>query len=185
MMLRKSAIGLHRSDSSTISENGEGAKFGGRLGTLRGVVHDRLRHLLDDVAACGRPHQAGNADPLAALHQHFGQRKGHDQRALELAVGQRGGKSHRRRTVGPDPDRVRGFPFALAHIEMIVARRAPPIDVVGRLARHEAAVLPEILAGAGAAAAVQAVDDGGGDAARFQNEPRHGVGELAALPTAA
>ena len=71
-----------------------------------------------------------------------------------------GGELHRGRTVGPDPDRVRGFPFALAHIEMIVARRAPPVDVLRRLAGHEVAVLPEILAGAGAAAAVQAVNDG-------------------------
>ena len=64
---------------------------------------------------------------------------------------------------------------------MIVARRAPPIDVMRWLARHEAAVLPEILARAGAAAAVQAVNDRRGDAARFQDEPRNPRGELAAF----
>src|ERR1019366_8895975 len=102
------------------------------------------------------------------------------QRAVELAVGdERGSERHRRRPVGPDPYGVRGFPFALAHVEMIVARRAPPVDVLRRLARHEAAVLPEILAGSGAASSMQAVNDGRCDAARFENEPRHGSGERA------
>ncbi len=80
---------------------------------------------------------------------------------------------HRGRTVRPDPHRMRGFPLALAHIKMIVARGAAPVDARGGFARHEAAVLPEVLAGAGAAAAVQAVDHRRGDAARFQNKPRH------------
>src|SRR6185312_16298019 len=46
-----------------------------------------------------------------------------------------------------------------------------------RLTREEAAVLPEILAGPGALAAVQAVDHGRGDAARFENETRHRLGK--------
>ena len=62
-----------------------GRKGRRQAGALRRVVQDRLRHLLDDVAAGGRAHQAGNADPLAALHQNFGEREGHHQRALELA----------------------------------------------------------------------------------------------------
>jgi hypothetical protein len=42
---------------------------------------------------------------------------------------------------------VRGFPFALAHKQNIVARRAAPIDAARRLAIDEAAILPEIFAG--------------------------------------
>ena len=55
---------------------------------------------------------------------------------------------------------MRGFPFLLADIEMVVARRAAPVDPRGGLARHEAAELPEILAGAGAAPSVQAMSCG-------------------------
>ena len=91
-----------------------------------------------------------------------------DQRAVELALAREPRRErHRRRTVGPDPDGVRGLPFPLAHIEMVVARRAPPVDAARLLAGDEAAELPEVLAGAGAAAAVQAVDHGGGDLARL------------------
>ena len=52
---RTSLIGTHRSDSSTISESGDGAKVGGRLARSRRVVKDRFRHFFDDVAARGRP----------------------------------------------------------------------------------------------------------------------------------
>ena len=83
------------------------------------------------------------------------------------------GECHRRRTVRPDPDGVRGLPFLLAHVEIVVARRAAPVDAARLLAGDVAAELPEVLAGAGAPAAVQAVDHGGGDLARFQDEPRH------------
>ena len=72
---------------------------------------------------------------------------------------------------------MRGLPFLLAHIEVVVARRAPPVDARCGLAGDEAAVLPEILARAGATASVHAMDDGRGDAARFQDQPRHGGGE--------
>jgi hypothetical protein len=41
------------------------------------------------------------------------------------------------------------------------------VDILRRLAGDEAAVLPEIFAGAGAAAAVQAMDDVGSDATGF------------------
>src|SRR5580698_53271 len=64
---------------------------------------------------------------------------------------------------------------------MIVARRTAPVDARCRLAGDEAAVLPEIFARPGAAAAVQAVDHGRGDAARFEDEPRHARGELSAF----
>src|SRR5436309_13646710 len=64
---------------------------------------------------------------------------------------------------------------------MVVARRASPVDIVGRLAVDEATVLPEIFAGTGAAASVQSMDHRRGDASRLQNKPRHAGGELAAL----
>src|SRR5690606_14133369 len=71
------------------------------------------------------------------------------------------------------PDRVRGFPFAFAHEQEIVAGGAAPVDAARGLAVEEAAVLPEILAGPGAAAAMHAVIDGGRDAARLEHEPGH------------
>src|SRR5206468_6388031 len=92
-----------------------------------------------------------------------------------------GGEGHRGRAVRPDPHGVGGFPFLLADMEMVVARRATPVDAGGGLAGHEAAVLPEILACAGAAAAVQAVDDVGGDAAGFKDEARQRCGERTAF----
>src|SRR6202030_2030166 len=73
-----------------------------------------------------------------------------------------------------------GFPFLLANIEMVVACGAAPIDPPRRLTRHEPAILPEILARSGAAAAVEPVDDGGSDATRLQDQPRHLGGKFAA-----
>src|SRR5450755_283263 len=64
---------------------------------------------------------------------------------------------------------------------MVVTRRAPPVDALRRLAGNEAAVLPEAFAGAGAPAAVQAVDHVGGDAASFKHEPRQRCGERSAF----
>ena len=59
------------------------------------------------------------------------------------------------------------LPLLLADIEMIVARRAAPVDVLRRLAGNEAAVLPETLARAGAPSSMQAVDHIGGDAGKL------------------
>jgi len=116
------------------------------------------------------------------IDQHFGQRKRHDQRAVELGfLGEVRLEMHRRRTVRPDPDGVRSFPFLLAHIKVFVARRAAPVDPPGRFAGDEAAVLPEVLARAGAAAAVQPVDDRGRDAARLEDEPGNSGGQRTRL----
>src|SRR5215470_2234301 len=76
---------------------------------------------------------------------------------------------------------MRGLPFLLAHIEVLVASGAPPIDPARRLTPQEAAVLPEVLARAGTLAAVQSVDDGGGDAARLKDQARHALRERARL----
>lgn len=64
---------------------------------------------------------------------------------------------------------------------MIVARRAPPVDILRRLTGDEAAILPETFAGTGAAPAVQSVDDVGGDAAGFKHETGQRCGERSAF----
>ena len=118
--------------------------------------------------------EAGNPDALAAFDQNLGERQRDDQCAVKLGVAdQRGGEMHRRRAIGPDPHRMCGLPFLFTHIEMIVTRRTTPIDARSGLAGNEAAVLPEILARPGAAAAVQTVDDRGRHAPRFQDQARH------------
>jgi hypothetical protein len=76
---------------------------------------------------------------------------------------------------------MRRFPFLLAHVKMIVARRTPPIDSRGRLAGNKAAVLPEILARSGAATAVQTVDHRRRHATRFENKPWHAGRERTAF----
>ena len=174
MMRRKSAIGLHKSDSSTTSENGAGAKFGGRLG--RSAVSCMIASAIFSMTlrfAVGRinPGMPTRSPPCTSTSASANATTSARSSLLHSVMPE--AEFHRRRTVGPEPDGVRGFPFALAHIEIIVARGATPIDIVGRLADHEPPVLPEILAGSGAAAAVQAMDHGGRDAARFQNEPRN------------
>ena len=74
-----------------------------------------------------------------------------------------------------------GLPLLLTDIKMIVTRRAAPVDVLRRLAGDEAAVLPEALAGAGAAPAMQAMDDVGGDTAGFEHETGQRSGERSAF----
>ena len=64
---------------------------------------------------------------------------------------------------------------------MIVARRAPPVDVLRRLAGNEAAVLPKAFSRAGAPPSMQAVNDVGGDAARFKHKTRQRCGERSAF----
>ena len=85
-MVLISGIGDQKSDSTTISASADGTKDGGRLSARGIVVQHRLRHLVDHAAARGRVHQAGNADAFAARDQQFGEREGHDQPALQLAV---------------------------------------------------------------------------------------------------
>src|SRR5262249_18516265 len=85
------------------------------------------------------------------------------------------------RAIGPEPDRVRGLPFLLAHIEVLVARGAAPVDAARRLPRQEAAVLPEIFARTRSFAAVQSMDEGGRDAACLEDEARQGPRKRARL----
>src|SRR5262245_60245309 len=137
-------------------------------------MDNRLGDPFNDIATGGGPHQPGNSDALPAFDQHLRERQCDDQRAVELGLlGERRGKYHRRRTIRPDPNGVRGFPFLFAHVKVIVTRRTSPVYARRCFTRNKAAVLPEILARSGAPATVQAVDHGGSDPTRFQNQARH------------
>src|SRR5690349_19078175 len=74
-----------------------------------------------------------------------------------------------------------GLPFLLADIQMIVARRSPPIDALRRLTGTETAVLPQTFPGTGAASAVQAVDYVGGDTTSLEHKTRQRCGERSAF----
>ena len=84
-----SAIGLHRSDSTMISASGGRREGRRQAGARGGIVNHRLGDLLDHVARAGRPRQAGNADPFAALDQDLGERERHHQGAVELGLARR------------------------------------------------------------------------------------------------
>jgi hypothetical protein len=62
---------------------------------------------------------------------------------------------------------------------MVIASRAAPIDILRGLTRYEAPVLPEIFTGTSAPSAMQSVNDGRCNTARFKNESRHGIGQFA------
>src|SRR5258706_12092613 len=85
------------------------------------------------------------------------------------------------RAVWDKPPRVLGLPFLHADIEMIVARRAPPVDILRRLAGNEAAVLPKGFSRARPPPSMQAVNDVGRDAARFKHKTRQRSGERSAF----
>src|SRR5262249_35513155 len=76
---------------------------------------------------------------------------------------------------------MRGLPLLLADIQMVVTRRAAPVDILRRLAGDEAAILPEAFAGAGAPPAVQAVNDVRGNAAGFEHKTGERGGERSAF----
>ena len=175
-------MGLQKSETTTISASAEGAKDWRQARPLGHVMQDRVRQLVQHVAAPGRPHHAGDTDAFAGLHQNFSKGESDDQTTVEFGLlGQRRPKRHGRRAIGPQPHRMRGFPFLFPYVEMLVARRAPPVDAARGFARQEAAVLPEILPRPGSLAAVQPVDDGGGNAARLEDETRQGFGQCARL----
>src|SRR5262249_13872027 len=69
------------------------------------------------------------------------------------------------------------LPFLLAHIEVIVASRSPPIYARRGLTGNKAAILPEILARPGSPATMQAMHHSGSHPTRVQDQPRHGGGQ--------
>src|SRR5262249_52303126 len=106
--------------------------------------------------------------------QDFGKGECNDQRTVELSCAhERGRKYHGGRPVWPDPHGMCGLPFEFADIEMVVAGGAAPIDACSRFTRYEAAILPEVLARSGTTPAVQAVNDGCGDPAGFEDQAGH------------
>ena len=95
---------------------------------------------------------------------------------LEIAR-QVAAEDHGRRDVRPEPEGVRRLPFALAHVEVVGAGGAAPVDDGGGVARLELAELPEGLAGPGPAPAVDAVGHGVGDVQRVEDQLGQAIGK--------
>src|SRR5437868_7096766 len=96
---------------------------------------------------------AQECNALAAAHERRGECECQQARAIALADGA-GAEIHPWRTVAPEPDRLRDFPFALADEKVLGFRRLPPIDSGGGIFVAESAELPEALAHPRLAAAV-------------------------------
>ncbi len=79
----------------------------------------------------------------------------------QVAVGSPG---HAGGGVAPQADGLGGFPFHVADEDAVGEGGAAPVDAAGGVTGDEGAVLPEAVADADAAAAVDALGDGGGDA---------------------
>ena len=127
----------------------------------------------DDVASGERRRQADQPGALAAAHRQISQRERQHRGAVDLGAGRkRRGVGHRRRAIEPDPDRMRGLPFALAHERAVLARRAAPVDPRRRLAGDEGAKLPEGFAWPRLASAMHAMQQRMGDLARRDDEAR-------------
>ena len=124
-------------------------------------------------AGAGNRALAQHGHPFAAL----GQQGCNGDQADRGAVGLAGqvavrGELHRSRTVAPERDRVGGFPFILAHEQLVGLGRLAPVDRGAAVLGAVVAVLPEGLANAGAAAAVHALGDGRGNAVRLGQQGR-------------
>ncbi len=142
------------------------------------VGDERLGHLFGDQARRPRRHQAEKADPLAGLDEGIGKGKPEHEPPFDLGgkgefrhVGHRGG------AIDPQPDRMCGLPFALAHIKAIVAGGAAPVDALRRFAGHEGPELPKAFAGTGPPPAVDAVGKRRGNAPRLQDQAGHPLRE--------
>ena len=97
--------------------------------------------------------------------------------ALVSMFAQRG-VLHRGRSVAPQPDAGRGFPFGLAHEQVAAARALAPVDLVGAVAVAIGPVLPEGVALADAAPAMHALDHGRRHAVGRHHQRGQGAGEL-------
>ena len=156
----------------TMSQKRRMSDRSGFAGRSRGV-HELGGEALGAVAGGERIGQAGPGDALAAARQQFGQGQHQHQRARFLGNAGAGRfVEHGRRGVGPQPHRMGGFPFAVAHIGVVVAGRAAPVDARG-IAFDIGPELPEILADAALAAAMPAGDHGVDDAARLDQQVGH------------
>ena len=159
-----------------------------RSGRLRhGSLAEQGGDALRAAARGDRIGQARPGDALAAARQQFrqGQDK-HKRPRLLRHGGRRGLVKHGRGGVGPQPDRVGGFPFEVAHIGVVVAGGTAPVYARHRLALDIGPELPEILADAALAPAMPAADHRGDDAAGLDQKvgdercPEPGAGERVA-----
>ena len=117
---------------------------GGQAGKLR-------------LAAARRQGRAGQPDALAAAVEQHRHRERQQPRAVRLLrQGCLGGEAHRGRAVDPHHDALRDLPFALAHELRVAPGRAAPVHVPPLVTGLQRAVLPEIVAHPGPAAAVLA-----------------------------
>ena len=137
-----------------------GAQGLGEAGKSRGAAH-------------GPPSGAEQRHPFAAAEKQRCDGEQQQRRALLLGLALLARREiHRRRAVAPQPDALRRFPLAFSHIEARAAGGLSPIDCGGGVAGFVAAELPECFAGAGPAASVHPLVDGGGDAARGDEQGR-------------
>ena len=160
----------------------------GRIGACGGsssrvasvcVVGQSARQPVDHVARRDRRGQAQRRRPLAAANEHVGERQPQGHAAGQLVVGgERRAEGHGGRTIHPEEIVVRGLPFTLAHIELIAARRAAPVDAMRRLARCKWPILPKRLADARALAAMNAIGEARRDLMRARHQPRHPAREI-------
>ncbi len=88
-----------------------------------------------------------------------------------------GAEGHGQRLIDPHPGGVGGFPLTLAHIEMVGARRAAPVDRIGSIAAFEMAKLPEGLARPAPPASMDAMRDSVGNPAGGDEKRRHARGQ--------
>ncbi len=108
---------------------------------------------------------AGKRHALPGADQQRCQRQREKARPLAL-LGEGPGRSvvHGGGAVAPKPYRLRGLPFVFADEHLLGLRTLAPVDAVRRVPRLVEAVLPEGIAGTDAAAAVDPLHDGVGDA---------------------
>ena len=173
--------GSRKSLTRTALEKRDRRALGGRL-ALQGfgafAGGQMLGHARSRPAARHRRGEAEQGNALAGPHQHLGDGKRQHQRTVALGDGgEVAAEGHGGRNVGPEPEGVRGLPFALADVERVGAGRTPPVDDGGRIAALELAELPERLARSGATPAVDAMHHRVGNAQRLEQQIRQTIGE--------
>ena len=142
--------GSRKSLNSSAVEKRLSRAGGGRLAckaAIRLMRRQRLGDARARLAAGQRRRHAHQGDALAGAHQQLGEGQRQHHGAIALGgLRQMAAEGHRRRDVRPQPEGMRRLPFALAHVEMVGAGRAPPVDDGGGVAGLELAELPEGLA---------------------------------------
>ena len=106
------------------------------------------------LAKAGRPARAQHADPFAILrHENADgkhQKLGFFGLGAQIAVAL---PAEAGCVIAPEQHRARGLQFCFAYEQFRALGRAAPVDPVGRVFLRIAAILPEMLARAGAASA--------------------------------